>query len=45
MLLLLGAVFYLTIWGSSAPSEFLQGALFSLLEPLRGGLASLGAPP
>ena len=32
-------------WGSSAPSEFLQGALFSLLEPLRGGLASLGAPP
>ena len=45
MLLLLGAVFYLTIWGSSVPSEFLQGALFSLLEPLRGGLASLGAPP
>ena len=45
MLLLLGTVFYLTIWGSSAPSEFLQGALFSLLEPLRGGLASLGAPP
>ena len=38
-------MFYLTIWGSSAPSEFLQGALFSLLEPLRGGLASLGAPP
>ena len=45
MLLLLGAVFYLTIWGSSAPSEFLQKALFSLLEPLRDGLASLGAPP
>ena len=45
MLLLFGAVFYLTIWGANAPSEFLQGALFSLLEPFRAGLASLGAPP
>ena len=44
MLLLFGAVFYLTIWGANAPSELLQGALFSLLEPFRSGLASLGAP-
>ena len=44
MLLLLGAVFYLTVWGANAPSRLLQSALFSLLEPLRGGLSSLGAP-
>ena len=44
MLLLLGAVFYLTIWGANAPSELLQTTLFSLLEPLKNGLASLGAP-
>ena len=44
MLLLLGTVFYLTIWGANAPSQLLQSALFSLLEPLRGGLAALGAP-
>lgn len=44
MLLLLGGVFYLTIWGANAPSELLQSALFSLLEPIRHGLASLGAP-
>ena len=45
MLLLLGAVFYLTIWGASAPSAFLQKTLFSLLEPLERGLSALGAPP
>ena len=45
MLLLLGAVFYLTIWGANAPSAFLQKTLFSLLEPLRGSLSALGAPP
>ena len=44
MLLLLGAVFYLTIWGAAAPSAFLQKTLFSLLEPLGRGLSALGAP-
>ena len=44
MLLLLGAVFYLTIWGAAAPSAFLQKLLFSLLEPLGRGLSALGAP-
>ena len=45
MLLLLGLVFYLTVWGSSAPSAFLERTLFSLLGPLHRGLAVLGLPP
>lgn len=45
MLLLLGLVFYLTIWGANVPSAFLENVLFSLPDPLREALASLGAPP
>ena len=44
MLLLLGLVFYLTVWGASAPSAWLERVLFSFLEPLRRGLAALGLP-
>ncbi|MBQ2062212.1 MAG: ferrous iron transporter B [Oscillospiraceae bacterium] len=35
MLLLLAAVFYLTIWGANAPSELLARWLMGLQEPLR----------
>ena len=44
MLLLLGAVFYLTLWGAGAPSAFLQSTLLGLVEPIKTGLSSLGAP-
>ena len=43
-LLLLGAVFYLTLWGAGAPSAFLQSVLLGLVEPIKTGLSSLGAP-
>ena len=35
MLLLLAAVFYLTIWGANVPSELLSRFLMGLQEPLR----------
>ena len=43
MLLLLGLVFWLTIWGANAPSTLLSRGLMALQAPLRGLLA--GAPP
>ena len=42
MLLLLGAVFWLTIWGANAPSALLSRWLMALQEPLR---ALLGGAP
>ena len=42
MLLLLGAVFWLTIWGANAPSALLSRWLMALQEPLRTLLS--GAP-
>ena len=42
MLLLLGAVFWLTIWGANAPSALLNRWLMALQEPLRTLLS--GAP-
>lgn len=42
MLLLLGAVFWLTIWGANAPSALLSRRLMALQEPLRTLLS--GAP-
>lgn len=43
MLLLLGLVFWLTIWGANAPSALLSRGLMALQAPLRSLLA--GAPP
>ena len=43
MLLLLGLVFWLTIWGANAPSALLNRGLMALQAPLRSLLA--GAPP
>ena len=43
MLLLLGLVFWLTIWGANAPSPLLSRGLMALQAPLRSLLA--GAPP
>ena len=43
MLLLLGLVFWLTIWGANAPSTLLSRGLMALQAPLRRLLA--GAPP
>ena len=42
MLLLLGAVFWLTVWGANAPSALLSRWLMALQEPLRTLLS--GAP-
>ena len=42
MLLLLAAVFWLTIWGANRPSELLSRGLMALQEPLR---ALLGGAP
>lgn len=39
MLLLVGLVFFITIWGANAPSELLSRWLMGLQEPLRGLLA------
>ena len=44
MLLLLGAVFWLTITGANVPSELLSRLLFSLQEPLRSALAYIHLP-
>lgn len=43
MLLLLGLVFWLTIWGANTPSALLSRGLMALQAPLRSLLA--GAPP
>ena len=43
MLLLLAAVFYLTIRGANLPSQLLSDALFSLEAPLSRALDALGA--
>lgn len=43
MLLLLGLVFWLTIWGANAPSALLSRGLMALQAPLRSLLAA--APP
>ena len=43
MLLLLGLVFWLTIWGANAPSALLSRGFMALQAPLRSLLA--GAPP
>lgn len=43
MLLLLAAVFYLTIRGANLPSQLLSDALFSLEAPLSHALDALGA--
>lgn len=43
MLLLLGLVFWLTIWGANAPSALLSRGIMALQAPLRSLLA--GAPP
>lgn len=43
MLLLLGLVFWLTIWGANAPSALLSRGLMALQAPVRRLLA--GAPP
>ena len=44
MLLLLALVFYLTIRGANAPSQWLSATLFSLEGPLDRALLFLGAP-
>lgn len=45
MLLLLAGIFYLTLFGSNIPSEWLGDHLLGLTEPLARLLASLGVPP
>lgn len=44
MLLLLCAVFWLTVAGANYPSEMLSRGLFALEEPLGRGLSALSAP-
>lgn len=44
MLLLLCAVFYITLAGANVPSQWLSGALLGLEAPLAQGLSALGAP-
>jgi ferrous iron transport protein B len=45
MLLLLAAVFWLTITGANYPSQLLSTGLFALGDWLTQGLAALGCPP
>ena len=45
MLLLLAAVFYITLSGANVPSAWLSEHLLSLTEPLAAALSALGLPP
>lgn len=45
MIGLLMGIFWLTITGANAPSRLISGVLTSLMEPLRGAVASLRAAP
>ena len=45
MLLLLAAVFYITLSGANAPSAWLGEHLLGLAAPLAAGLSALGLPP
>ena len=44
MLLLLAAVFWITMAGANLPSRMLSELLLGLEEPIRAGLSALGAP-
>lgn len=44
MLLGLGVIFYLTLWGANYPSQLLSRWLFAPIEPARQWLAAVGAP-
>lgn len=45
MLLLLAAVFYITLSGANVPSTWLSEHLLGLTEPLAAALSALGLPP
>lgn len=45
MLLLLAAVFYITLFGANVPSEWLGDHLLGLGAPFAAGLSALGLPP
>lgn len=45
MLLLLAAVFYITLSGANVPSAWLSEHLLGLTEPLAAALSALGLPP
>lgn len=45
MLLLLAAVFYITLFGANVPSEWLSAHLLALTAPLAAGLTALRVPP